>query len=109
MIPRWMYFAPLGVLILIVGYTGLKLGIERANVTESAVIEYYAAEYLKDHAELIGPGAAITDCVGVPGEQGRIWIEVRCAPPGGEAEFLYGANRGGGLEYAARANEVPEV
>ncbi|MEO0665057.1 MAG: hypothetical protein AAFY97_04910 [Pseudomonadota bacterium] len=109
MIPRWLYFAPLLVLALIVGYTGLKLRIERDAVTEQAVIEYYAKRYLEDHAELIGPEAAITDCVGVPGEQGRIWVEVRCTPPGGEAAFLYGANRGGGLEYAARAAEVPEV
>ena len=109
MMPRWMYFAPLFVLVLIVGYTGLKLRLERDAVTESAVIEYYAAEYLEDHAAVIGPGAAITDCVGVPGELGQVWIEVRCAPPGGEAAFLYGANRGGGLIYAARENREPEA
>ena len=107
--PRWMWFAPFGILVLLVGYTGIKLGIERASVTESAVIEYYAAQYVTDHGAQIGPGAAITDCVGVPGEQGRVWIEVRCTPPGGGAAFLYGANRGGGLEYAARETEVPEA
>lgn len=109
MIPRWLYFAPVAVLILIVGYTGLKLGIERANVTEGAVIEYYAGEYIEDHAQIIGPGAARTDCVGVPGEVGQVWIEVQCSPASGEAAFLYGVNRGGGLLYAARAGEVPEV
>ncbi|MEM1373812.1 MAG: hypothetical protein AAGF78_05450 [Pseudomonadota bacterium] len=109
MIPRWLYFAPLFVLILIAGYTGLKLRLERDAVTETAVIEYYAAQYLEDHAAQIGPGAQLTDCVAVPGDKGRIWIEVRCSPPGNEPAFLYGANRGGGLEYAARAVEVPEA
>ncbi|MEL6551686.1 MAG: hypothetical protein AAFQ54_15705 [Pseudomonadota bacterium] len=107
--PRWLYFAPVFVLILIVGYTGLKLRIERDAVTESAVIEYYAGEYITDHDTLIGPGAAVTDCVGVPGEQGRVWVEVRCEPPGGGAAFLYGVNRGGGLEYAAREGDAPEA
>ncbi|MEM8591570.1 MAG: hypothetical protein AAGF13_03495 [Pseudomonadota bacterium] len=107
--PRWMWFAPFGILVLIVGYTGLKLGIERANVTEGAVLEYYATEYLDDHADLIGDGAALTDCVGVPGEMGQVWIEVQCSPAGGEPAFLYGINRGGGLVYAARAGEEPEA
>ncbi|MEM9438540.1 MAG: hypothetical protein AAGA15_16050 [Pseudomonadota bacterium] len=109
MIPRWLYFAPFGVLVLIAGYTGIKLRIERDAVTESAVIEYYAKEYITDHDTLLGPGAALTDCVGVPGETGRVWVEVRCQPPGGGAAFLYGVNRGGGLEYAARDSGEPEA
>lgn len=109
MIPRWLYFAPLGVLVLIAGYTGLKLRIERDAVTESAVIEYYAGQYVTDHASQIGEEAAETDCVGLPGEVGRVWIEVRCTPPGGEPAFLYGVNRGGGLLYAARDTAAPEA
>ncbi|MEM1235617.1 MAG: hypothetical protein AAGI10_01520 [Pseudomonadota bacterium] len=109
MMPRWMWFAPFFVLVLIVGYTGIKLRLERDAVTETAVIEYYAEEYVEDHAAVIGEGASVTDCVGVPGDVGQVWIEVRCTPPGGEAAFLYGANRGGGLVYAARENEVPEA
>lgn len=109
MMPRWMWFAPVFVLVLIAGYTGLKLRLERDAVTESAVIEYYAEQYLADHQRAVGPGAKITDCVGVPGEVGQVWIEVRCAPPGGEPAFLYGANRGGALLYAARETEAPEA
>ncbi|MEO0486093.1 MAG: hypothetical protein AAF092_09285 [Pseudomonadota bacterium] len=109
MIPRWLYFAPFGVLVLIAGYTGLKLRLERDAVTETAVIDYYASEYLADHAASLGDGAAVTDCVGVPGEVGQVWIEVRCTPPGGEEAFLYGVNRGGGLVYAARGGQAPEA
>ena len=108
--PRWVWFVPVGMLALVVGYTGLKLGLERMNVTETAVINHYADRYLEDHAELIGPGAQLTDCVGVPGSVGTVWIEVQCAPPGGEPAFLYGAARNGGQVYAARAGEgVPEA
>jgi len=104
-----MWFAPFGVLVLIAGYTGLKLGIERGAVTESTVIEYYANQYLTDHATTIGPGAELSDCSAVPGTLGRVWIELRCIPQSGDPAFLYGVNRGGGLEYAARAGEAPEA
>lgn len=107
--PRWMWFAPFGILVLIAAYTGLKLSIERNAVTESAVIEYYASQYLSDHADLIGTEAQVTDCLGVPGDTGQVWIEVRCTPAGGEPAFLYGVNRGGALLYAARETEVPEA
>ncbi len=103
---RWMLFAPFVMLILIAGYTGIKLSIERQNVTEGTVIEFYAKQYLADHTAQIGPieqaGAAVTDCVGVPGQTGAIWVEVQCTPPGGEPAFYYGINRNGGMEYAAR-------
>ena len=108
--PRWVWFVPVGMLALVVGYTGLKLGLERMNVTETAVINHYAARYVEDHAEIIGEGAQLTDCVGVPGSVGTVWIEVQCTPPGGEPAFLYGAARNGGQVYAARAGEgVPEA
>ena len=103
--PRWMWFVPIGMIALVVGYTGLKIGIERASVTESDVINHYAAQYLNDHARLIGAGAALTDCAGVPGEVAQVWIEVQCVPPGGEPAFLYGAARSGRQVYAARADE----
>ncbi|MEM6727250.1 MAG: hypothetical protein AAF618_02005 [Pseudomonadota bacterium] len=109
MMGRWIWFLPFGILVLIAGYTGLKLGIERAAVNEGAVLEYYAAQYLEDHARVIGEGAQVTDCVGVPGDIGQVWIEVRCSPPSGAPDFLYGVNRGGGLIYAARDEAAPEV
>jgi len=107
--PRWLWFLPVGLLTLVVAYTGVKLGIERAHVTESDVITYYADQYLADHAQVIGAGATLTDCVGLPGTVGQVWVEVRCTPPGGEAAFLYGAARSGALLYAARENKEPEA
>lgn len=99
--PRWFWFAPLAILVLVFGYNGLKLGMIRANVTETAVIDHFAAQYLDDHARMIGPGAALTDCVAVPGYDPGVWLELRCTPPEGAA-FLYGVRRDGALIYAAR-------
>lgn len=106
--PRWIWFFPLGFLFLVVAYNGIKLGFRQNMVTESAVVEFYAGEYLKDHARMIGPGAALTDCIAVPGDTSGVWIEVRCTPPEGPA-FLYGATRDGALVYAARDGAAPET
>jgi hypothetical protein len=108
MMPRWVWFLPLGVLLLVVAYNGVKLGMIRANVTETAVIDHFAAQYLDDHARAIGPGAALTDCLAVPGTVSGVWLEVRCTPPEGAA-FLYGVRRDGALIYAARDGTEPET
>ena len=107
--PRWLWFLPLGFLILIVAYNGIKLGIARANVTEGKVIDYYAQQYLEDHKRIIGTEAALTDCVAIPSDTPPVWIEVRCSPADGSASFLYGVRRDGGLSYAARDQAAPET
>ena len=106
--PRWMWFVPLGIVGLLVAYNGVKLGLIRAGVTETAVIEHFAAQYLRDHARLVGPGAAPTDCLAVPGDHAGVWLEVRCTPPEGAA-FLYGVRRDGAMIYAARDGAAPET
>jgi len=107
--PRWKWFLPFGILMAVLAYNGVKLGIERAGVTESDVINFYAERYLEDHRRIIGSEAALTDCIAVPGGETGVWIEVRCQPQGGEPAFLYGANRAGAQVYAARDGEVPEA
>lgn len=106
--PRWLWFMPLGFLVLVLAFNGIKLGLRQNMVTESKVVDFYAAEYLEHHARMIGPGAELTDCIAVPGETSGIWIEVRCTPPEGAA-FLYGVKRDGALVYAARDGAAPET
>ena len=106
---RWKWFFPIGLIFAVVAFNGVRLGMERASVTESAVIEFYSARYLEDHTRLIGDGAALTDCVAVPGVRPGVWIEVRCTPPDGSEAFIYGAARSGAQLYAGRDGEAPEA
>ena len=106
--PRWLLFAPFVCLVAIFAINGARLGFQQANVTETDVINFYANRYLSDHQRDAGPGAALTDCVAVPGTKPRVWIEVRCTPPDGPA-FIYGARRDGQLVYAGRDGAGPEA
>ena len=106
--PRWLLFAPFVCLVAIFAINGAKLGIQQANLTETDVINFYANQYLSDHQSLVGDGAALTDCLAVPGTKPRVWIEVRCTPPVGPA-FIYGAGRDGQLIYAGRDGAAPEA
>jgi len=106
--PRWMWIAPLGLLTLFLAFHGYKLSQDRARITETTVIDFYAERYLDDHARELGGAAALTDCVGVPG-QANVWIEVRCSPASGAPDFIYGADRRGRMLYAGRAGEEPQT
>lgn len=64
-------------------------------MTETDVIEHYAAEYVADGPE----GAKLTDCVAVPGEVEPVWIVVHCGE--GEAARQYPADRRGRLVVIA--------
>lgn len=105
--PRWLWFLPLGFLAVIFIYNGAKLGLRRAHISETAVIDHYARQYLEDHRRMLGGAAALSDCLGVPG-QAEVWIEVRCTPRDAPA-FLYGVRRDGALIYAARDGAAPET
>lgn len=107
--PRWMWFGPIGLLGLFLAFHAYKLGTERAAVTETVVIDYYAERYLADHQRAFGEPGRLTDCIGLPGEMAGIWIEVRCSPANGSADFIYGADRSGTQVYAGRAGETPRT
>ena len=107
--PRWLWFIPFGFLVLVVAYNGIKLGIARANVTESAVINYYAGQYLEDHLRVLGSEGSLTECLAIAEETPGVWLEVRCSPSDGSAAFLYGVRRDGGLSYAGRDGVAPET
>ena len=103
--PRWMWIAPIGLLLLFTAFHGYKLGLERSAVTETVVIEFYAEQYLKDHRRILESEGALTDCIAIPAETPGVWIEVRCSPQDGSEDFVYGADRSGAQVYAGRAGE----
>ena len=96
--PRWLWWAPLGLLVLAFALIGLRYGWIAATTTETDVINRYATRYIKEH----GGTAALTDCVAYPGTAyPGIWMVVSCTPTGSEGpgRYEYFVNRLGGLEY----------
>ena len=84
---RWL-FLPVAALVVLAGYLGLRAGMP---VSETAIIDSYAARYLADAPE----GAAPTDCVARPGE-GAVRLTVRCIHASGTV-YEYDAGPRGGL------------
>ncbi|KUF09105.1 hypothetical protein [Pseudoponticoccus marisrubri] len=74
--PRWLWFAPLAVLLVAVALFGFRQGWIVANLTETDVIEAMAARYLAE----AGPQARASDCVARPGRE--VWLVVACGGPG---------------------------
>ena len=78
--PRWLWFAPLGGLVLGLGLLGYRQGLVMSNMTETDVIETYTAYYVKTH----GGAARATDCTARPGARRDVWIVVSCLAPEGQ-------------------------
>lgn len=101
--PRWIWFAPLGGLTLILALWAFRLGWIAATITETDVITTYAQKYVVDRAEQSGgDNAAITDCIAYPGAQRGVWIVVSCVPNAREdgQRYTYHVNRFGGLAFS---------
>ncbi|MBW4707892.1 hypothetical protein KX928_08850 [Roseobacter sp. YSTF-M11] len=92
---RWLWWAPLVLLITGLAVWGFRLGWIAATITETDVITTYAKRYL----EAAGPGAALSDCVAYPGRDRGVWLVVRCGPDpsGSGGRYEYHVNRLGGL------------
>lgn len=103
--PRWLFFAPLAALVMAVAALGLRQGYVRATLTETDVINRYAAQYLQE----AGPGAALTDCLARPGQRAGVWLVVICTAPAQAGSYAYYVNRLGALEFRAgpEAQEAP--
>ena len=84
--PRWLWFAPLGLVVLMAGYAGLRLGETRATLTATEAIATYAARYVTE------TGGQLTDCLAVPADTDGVWLEVICE---GAARRVYWVDRFG--------------
>lgn len=72
---------PVAALLTIAGAIGLWLGVASAPISESVIIERYAAEYVAQ------TGGARTDCYGVPSGVEGVRMMVICEAEGSEAWF----------------------
>lgn len=102
--PRWLWWLPLVVLTIIVGLFVFRLGWIRAHLTETDVINHFAARYVVE----TGGQATVTDCVALPGQQEGVWLVVRCAPPDGGAVQRFPVDRSGRLLAPAHAVDAME-
>lgn len=96
--PRWLWWAPVGVLVLCGTLVSFRLGWIDANLTETEAIQAYANRYVTE----AGPGAKRSDCWARPGE--TVWLVVRCGQPG--AYWEYRVNRFGGLQKLSKPGET---
>lgn len=99
--PRWLWWTPVGALILGFALIGLRWGWIAATITETDVINRYAAQYVETQ------GGALSDCVAYPG-LGDVWLVVRCAR-GQDAVYAYHVNRLGRLVPGPDALTGPEA
>jgi len=89
--PRWLWWMPLGVLTVVAGLFVFRQGYVVAHITETDVINHYAALYVEAGPE----GARVTDCAARPGVAAGVWLVVNC---GGTAHIVqYRVDRFGRL------------
>ncbi|WGW02546.1 hypothetical protein [Tropicibacter oceani] len=87
--PRWLWFLPVALVVLLGALMAFRLGWIAANLTESEAIAAYAARFAAQE----GAGVENWDCLGRPGE--AVWLVIRC---GTAARYWeYQVNRFGGL------------
>lgn len=99
--PRWVWFMPIGVIVVALGIWGFRLGWIAATISETDVIEGYTARYM----EAYQGQAKVTDCVGRPGYVEPIWIVVVCDAPDAK-RIEYPVDRLGRLLNVERAKQA---
>jgi hypothetical protein len=87
----------LGAFLALVAVIGLRLGWLAASLTETNVIERYAAAYLAE----AGTGAGLSDCHAESGQGYWVKLRVICRHPDGR-EWRFGAGLWGQLVYVER-------
>ncbi|MHA6325588.1 hypothetical protein [Roseivivax sp. CAU 1753] len=99
--PRWALFLPFALIVALAALFGWRQGWLVANVTETEVIEDYAARYMTArHAAGTGAGAAPTDCRARPDPGAVSWLVVVCGPEPYDPSrhYTFYVNRFGGLD-----------
>ena len=89
---RLVWWVPLGLATLVGALLAFRYGWIAATITETDVINAMANRYVTKDG---GPGAAVSDCVGLAGQIEGAWITVRCG------EYDYHVNRFGRLMLAS--------
>ncbi|WP_136441427.1 hypothetical protein [Pacificoceanicola onchidii] len=87
--PKWLWFLPLGLIVLVGSLMAFRLGWIAANLDETQAIEAYAQRFVTRE----GKGLEPWNCFGEPGE--AVWLLVRCTGEG--RTWTYQVNRFGGL------------
>ncbi len=84
---RAVLFLPLAAITLIAALFAYRQGYIAANLTETDVINQYAAQYVAEHQGLYA------DCTANPGNP-PVWLVITCAPDDGMA-ITYLVDKGG--------------
>ena len=80
---RVVFFLPFGLLVLAVALIAFRQGVQRANLSETEVINHYAARYVTN-----GPsGAKPTDCAAKPGGADSVWLVINCGGAAHTVQF----------------------
>jgi hypothetical protein len=103
MMPRWIWFAPFGVLVVALGAWAFRLGWIAATITETDVIEAWTEHYLAAQ-----PGARATDCMAQPGRSEAVWVLVSCIHGDGR-RFDFPVDRMGRLLDVSGRPDAPGV
>jgi hypothetical protein len=95
---RPLYFLPFIALAVFTAILAYRQGMIAANLTETEVINTYAARYVAE------TGGNLEDCEAVPG-QGRVWLKIYCTRADG-LSVSYLVDKRGVLIPHARTDEV---
>lgn len=101
--PRFLWFAPLGVFVALLGVWAFRQGWIAATISETDVIEAWTAHYMARE-----PGARQGDCSAKPGHGTDVWILVTCVNSDGR-RFFFPTDRLGRLVPTPAGAEEPEV
>ena len=85
---RTLMWAPIVALVIGAGLWGARLGYVAVTITETDVINRYAAQYIAAQ-----PDGALSDCVAYPSAAPAVWLVVACGPLCGPDRSEYHVNR----------------
>jgi len=100
--PRWLWWAPVALVTVYGAVFAFRSGWVAANLTETDVINRFAAQYLKD----AGAGASVNQCAARPSTLSGVWLVVTCTAPAGRQYRYFAAPSGARIVPGAGAPEI---